>query len=326
MNNSLKEVYDIFKNNISILGPVPTTIDQYNPHLGFSNKSLGSSFEDDFLPLLAANNISAVKSMIAKELINIHKLPISCKSYKTYCSKFLNFLDIVISNNKYSSILKNIQAAYHIDGIETLIESLGGEKTFIKKAIEHSYFFNPELVTKRFNDILNLYNSSQPIPARWQTIRKCGIRPQCGYNFCDIDANGNAKVCAEINKASALTISSGKSSKFQNFKISHIWGQAQNPRYFTNFWNIVFVPAWANDLLDKSSAISGSIASKMINTYMAICIQYYNMNAFSWSSLSMSMPTVINSKDIIHGNYNFFVINPSTSGYPVPFGKVSITI
>lgn len=187
----------------------------------------------------------------------------------------------------------------------------GGDNVLIRKAIAESYFFDQALVSNRFNEIAIKFNAQAPLPARWQSIRKPGIVSQCGYNACDIDTNGNAKVRSVIAKDTGYTISAGN-TVFVNYKISHIWGNAQNPRYFTNYWNLVLVPAWANDLLDKPNAKQGSITSKMLNTYMEICMKYYNMNGLAWTKIGMqAAPNGIKHQDVVKGNFVFNVIEAS---------------
>lgn len=43
-------------------------------------------------------------------------------------------------------------------------------------------------------------------------------------------------------------------------KISHIWGQAFRPYLFTSLWNVVIVPAYLNDLLDKHADNAGILS------------------------------------------------------------------
>ena len=121
-----------------------------------------------------------------------------------------------------------------------------------------------------------------------------------------IDNDGNAQVRMLINDKTGYTISAGKGSIFQNYKISHIWGKAYDPRYFTNLWNIVLVPAWANDLLDKQNPYKGSLESRLQSTIMRICEVLYfgkgekQIGDCRWEELNMPKPSIINDrKDIV---------------------------
>ena len=94
---------------------------------------------------------------------------------------------------------------------------------------------------------------------------------------------------------------------FRNFIISHIWGHAIDPRYFTNLWNIVIVPAWANHLLDKDE--EGTLASAFKATIQKIIIDLYKLdnNNYDWKSIEMDDPTC-KEKEVLHGNYQINTI------------------
>ena len=220
MNSTLFKIYDIFRGNISLLRPI-ATISQYNPHYGFSKKKALQTFESKFPKLIFENRLGELSTLIDEARKDLKGLQ---KSYKTYCTTFLDFLDNVIDNNgkRQKSILKKLASAYHIDGTQSLVDAFGGEDKFIEKAIQESYFFAPELAQSRLLEITNRYIANQPLPARWQGERKSGVRPQSGYNFCDIDTNGNAKVRSIINDLTGYSVSAGDTD-FINYKISHIW-------------------------------------------------------------------------------------------------------
>ena len=93
---------------------------------------------------------------------------------------------------------------------------------------------------------------------------------------------------------------------FRNFIISHIWGHAIDPRYFTNLWNIVIVPAWANHLLDKDE--EGTLASAFKATIQKIITKLYQYNSYDWKSIEMDEPTC-NEEEVLHGNYHINTID-----------------
>lgn len=319
MKQTLNSIYEIYFNNMSLVkNPLPKNPQAYNPHAGFKLTQYFATaeekdFENIFPAMIAEEDFAGLKSLIKKMRKSVNNFNIKHKSAKSYCMSFLKFLETIIATpNKYKKIVKQMQRVYHIDGIESLIEALGGDSVLIRKAIAESYFFDPTLVSNRFNEIANDYSAQKPIPARWQSVRKSGIVSQCGYNACDIDTNGNAKVRSVITKDTGYTISAGNTI-FVNYKISHIWGNAQDPRYFTNYWNLVLVPAWANDLLDKPNAEPGSITSKMLNTYMRICNVLYNMNVLAWNNINMTAPTTKTPKDVVKGDFVFNVIGASVN-------------
>ncbi len=118
-----------------------------------------------------------------------------------------------------------------------------------------------------------------------------------------LDNDGNAEVRSVITEKTGYTVSAGKENIFQNYKISHVWGRAFDPRYFTNLWNIVIVPSWANDLLDKPNARPGTLESKLQSTIMRICEALYfdGIEERDWNTLKLSnKPSVINGgKDVV---------------------------
>lgn len=135
----------------------------------------------------------------------------------------------------------------------------------------------------------------------------------------DIDIDGNRSVREKIKKMTGVTVSEGKDSILQNTIISHVWSRAYDPRYFTSLWNIVLVPAWANSLMDKEDALSGTLASKMRATYMQICSELYN-DVFEsprqednsgetiFGNYLTNLPAIENPDDVIEETYNFNVI------------------
>ena len=123
-------------------------------------------------------------------------------------------------------------------------------------------------------------------------------------NGCNIpvklDGDGNKQVRDIIKEKTGYTISSGRKCIFQNYIISHLWGKAYDPRYFTNFWNIVIVPAWANSLLDKESGDEDSIEFKLKDMFKKICVALYGLDdpQFSeeWDDMASRMGSTSNEK------------------------------
>ena len=138
-----------------------------------------------------------------------------------------------------------------------------------------------------------------------------------------IDRDGNRFVRNLITDKTGITVSQGKDSVLQNTIISHVWGRAYDPRYFTSLWNIVLVPAWANSLMDKEDAPAETLASKMRATYMQLCTKLYNEYQESKESKKgvfpekvegnylSGLPKVKNKEDIISGEFSFNVISES---------------
>ena len=95
---------------------------------------------------------------------------------------------------------------------------------------------------------------------------------------------------------------------FRNFIISHIWGHAIDPRYFTNLWNIVIVPAWANHLLDKEE--EGTLASTFKATIKKVITQLYELqknHKYDWDSIKLVAPNYKDNE--VLDKYKIYQIN-----------------
>lgn len=258
-------------------------------------------------------------------------------------------------NNNYNTVLMSVRESINKsrDGMKSLEMHLG-EEDFIKLAIESSYFFSPELVKERFDEIkdyIRMNKEDDPafdkeqykvkfLPARYSSKedaedgvhepveeegkvyfklpnasqRLCviyqegarGKNKKCGGNTCG-GGNGNARVCQLIKDRTGYDLGAKADKRdFKNCIISHIWGNAIDPRYFTNLWNIAIVPAWANHLLDKDE--TGTLGSKLKATIQKIIIELYHLNSYDWKSIKMDVPTY-NEAEVLHGEYQINIIN-----------------
>ena len=258
--------------------------------------------------------------------------------------------------NDLSSVCNSINNSQNpkVDGMDSLIEYIKEEK-FVKLAIESSYFFSPDLVAERFEEIkeyicqqkvvdpafdkydikylparysskedaedgvhepvekekkvyFKLPNASQRLCVIYQEGAR-GKNKKCGGNPCG-GGNGNARVCQLIKDRTGYALGATSDKKhFRNFIISHIWGHAIDPRYFTNLWNIAIVPAWANHLLDKDE--TGTLGSAFKATIQKIIFDLYELDDnddYDWKSIEMDAPT-FNEEEVLHGNYQINTID-----------------
>ena len=287
----------------------------------------------------------------------------------SYLQKYRQFVETKIygkkrlskeDNARFNEILNNIDSVRKsidksqnpkVDGMDSLIEYIS-TKRFIKLAIESSYFFSPDLVVERFEEIKEYICQQKVVdpafdkydikylPARYSSKedaedgvhepvveegkvyfklqnaaqRLCviyqegarGKNKECGGNTCG-GGNGNARVCQLIKDRTGYDLGTTTNKKhFRNFIISHIWGHAIDPRYFTNLWNIVIVPAWANHLLDKDE--EGTLASAFKATIQKIITKLYQYNSYDWKSIEMDEPTC-KEEEVLHGNYQINTID-----------------
>ena len=297
---------------------------------------------------LYARTIVDGMSYIAEDI----KKAIGKNTFDNKCSalkRFRKYLETDLSglkdegtynNNTYRNAINKPMLA-KIDGIVALANEIGEDK-FITWAIEQSYFFAPDIVAERMNKLIeDLENKTTPLPARKTT--KNDKDAEEGYFHSEIDGNtyyidgdikipvtlskdGNDFVRSLISNETGFTIGAGKDTIFQNYIISHLWGRAYDPRYYTNFWNIVLVPAWANSLLDKNGE-EGSLASKLKATFMAISKKLYKAIGVNWNGLNMKEPNKPNKDDGRKGKYSIKILcKKDNKGKCKPIKTIDITL
>ena len=264
------------------------------------------------------------------------------KLFRKYLETNLSGLKVkgTYNNNTYRNAINKPMLA-KIDGIVALANEIG-EAKFIKLAIEQSYFFAPIIVADRMNKLIkDLGNKTTPLPARKTT--KNDKDAEEGYSHSKMGGNtyyieGNIKIPITLSKdgndfvrslisnETGFTVGAGKDTIFQNYIISHLWGRAYDPRYYTNFWNIVLVPAWANSLLDKNGE-EGSLASKLKATFMAISKKLYMAKGVNWNGLNMTEPQIPNNNDVRKDDYSIKILcKKDNKGKCTPIKTIYITL
>ena len=174
---------------------------------------------------------------------------------------------------------------------------------FIEIAIESTLFFDPELVLARQNTLEQLFMAKKPatIPAR------CWRNTQPTNPLILPDYTGNSYTRKLIKQFTGYEVS-GKSAQITGCQISHIWGMATDPGFFTSLWNIALIPAWANHLMGIQNPASNSLASQMQNTVKAICHELYSMNSLNFGKLQIPTPPSFVGADVMHGVYTISII------------------
>ena len=214
-----------------------------------------------------------------------------------------------------------------IDGTNTLVNGALAHARiiFVKLAIESSLFFSADIVGERCNELSKMFNSKANVPARYTDDKTICTAPVKGrpavyningksYNVI-VDKDGNDFVRKLINDKTGYTVSTGKSSIITGYVIFHVWERAFDPRYFTNFWNIVLIPSWAYEPFGGFGTSIRGLASRLQNTIMAICEKLY-------AGTACHIPPVSNPKDVVHGTYEVSVINKKSS---LPLGAITKT-
>lgn len=156
-----------------------------------------------------------------------------------------------------------------IDGIDQLVSLYENQDKFVKAFLENTLFLPTEIVRLRNQEIIELYQSGGKLPIRYSPSHHeaLGIKNKAeaiiftrhnearlpsypSFNI-KIDNDGNHENRRSIKKHLGQTISTGKNSTVKNYVISHVWGLASHPLFFSSLWNIVLIPAHFNYLMDK---------------------------------------------------------------------------
>lgn len=174
-------------------------------------------------------------------------------------------------------------------------------------------------IQKRDNDGLVFFmHESQPLCIIYQENARKKDKEDCSENTCG-GGNGNARVCQLIKRCTGYALGEKADERdFKNCIISHIWGNAIDPRYFTNLWNIAIVPAWANHLLDKDE--TGTLGSKLKATIQKIITVLYDFDNLDWSRIQMTAPKCCKEEEVISGRYQINIIDHKSGDEPL--GKI----
>lgn len=172
-----------------------------------------------------------------------------------------------------------------LEGLIELIAGAGSEgmseeeklKLFARHMIQKSYFFRPESVNCRHQEILASINNNERVPVRFSTARgtyteedgsladlvrevaiDASIQRRIMYNSFGrripvfIDRDNNREVRGIIERFSGARVSQGRlRSNIRAAIISHVWGNAYDPLCFTNLWNVVVIPDYINPIMEK---------------------------------------------------------------------------
>lgn len=290
--------------------------------------------------ILAGLDSSKVKQR--KDLTNI-------RSALRMFSKYVTSDDYTSTSQPVSELSRNPQRIRNqninqIDGMSILIDLFPEIKHFIEFVLSGCYFFSQDDIKEQHQEIIHHIQNKIPLPARHSTnIRLYKNRKDIKrgsknviYNdgFSDdilinIDGNGNASIDKLFTEKTRCYLKGSKSRKpdFINLTISHIWGNAFDPRYFTNLWNIVLVPSFANDILDKPASHDGSyyLGSALLNTLKCILYKLYELDLLNWKDINLNQPTYLSEK-VIHGTYKINVFNTAVDNSIPDIGTIEVSI
>lgn len=212
-------------------------------------------------------------------------------------AQITDLIEYMVKSSYFFSV-ESVDARYN-----TMCDILNNNRAkgeYVLKAEENGFLYCRYSTTKGENSpyydayetLLNKdYRSSKTKILEYQKVDGNDVY----YKFSEknfvkvkIDNDGNSWVRSLINKVCGYWVSKGKDSTIKNATISHIWGNASNPLYFTSLWNIVIVPTFCNFILDKNEIKSENneeiedqkyldIINKVNNAFKAICWKMYDI-------------------------------------------------
>jgi hypothetical protein len=173
-----------------------------------------------------------------------------------------------------------------IDGLDFLMDMFFKDKVSMDRLFEYIYFFDKDLVKEHAAQILeDIADEEKSIPVRYshkdgayfkknnvkrsspnlknkmaakKTMESdayyANINGRSEIRVC-IDPDGNKTIKDYIFQKTKHSFERGKST-IVNSMISHIWGNTNDPLFFSLLWNIVITPLPLSFILDKNADIT----------------------------------------------------------------------
>ena len=244
--------------------------------------------------------------------------------------------------NKDIDAIKKIESeVLAFNGTDSLLAHFNNQASaFISTVMRDSFFFSKKDAKKRFTKISKAIQHNNTLPARKSIDNTIQSKIGSQLVFLSEDVNTHQKLTINIKRDSdgnkcvkdlianttGYKISAGYNSNFQYYIISHIWGDAFDPRNFTSLWNLSIVPAWANYILDKGNS-NDLLVKQLINTFKAVCFKHYAMKKMDWKSIGKNVNEMIPDRQfVVHGSYTINVIGNKKNGAFGRIKTVSITV
>ena len=203
-----------------------------------------------------------------------------------------------------------------IDGLDFLMDNFFEDEIILDKLFDYIYFIDVDVVKEQANKVLAEIKDGNPIPVRFSqrggayfknnATRKSSpkiknrkdaynlLKNEVYYSSANgrseirvcIDSDGNKSIKDYISDKTKHSFTNGKSTII-NSMISHIWGNTNDPLFFSLLWNIVITPLPISFILDKQEdtiyrTTVNERNKKFINEFKslikAISIQLYDPN------------------------------------------------
>ena len=313
----------------------------------------------DFFKRLHAIAVNGgANSAKARTILKQHNIkPSNTSSWTSVIDAYILFMTDLINNgsvrsssthyrvtpwNKDIDKIKKIESeVLAFNGTDSLLARFNNQASaFISTVMRDSFFFSKKDAEERFTKISEDIQYNNTLPARKSIDNTIQSKIGSQLVFLSEDVNTHQKLTINIERDSdgnkcvkdliadttGYKISAGYNSNFQYYIISHIWGDAFDPRNFTSFWNLSIVPAWANFILDKGNS-NDLLAKQLINTFKAVCFKHYDMNYMNWKSIGKNVNEMMPDRQfVVHGSYTINVIDNKKNGAFGRIKTVSITV
>lgn len=188
------------------------------------------------------------------------------------------------------------------------------EDALIEHIVEHTLFFDREMVRSQARDIRALVRTGQALPARFTsntnyflqhavktttprfknvseavkfTKYECDPDGHIDETKClfhrgtkirvKIDAAGNYAPKCTILRYTGHRVSWGQISTVVNYTIAHIWAKTDNPLFFNSLWNYALLPTHCTFITDKRDD-SHHLVKRVKDLIRAISWELYDPN------------------------------------------------
>lgn len=198
-----------------------------------------------------------------------------------------------------------------IDGLDNLKNLFESDDDFINHFIESVFFFDLETIISQSQEVINNIKTYNKIPIRYSEKFKSLFKVDSefidDFNKIEnkktavafsknhsifhnetgitiiVDPDNSNYVRRAIKSNTGYKVSAGKHSDIQNYTISHVWGQTDNPLFFSLLWNVTLIPTYLGFILDKPDHIE--LIKKLKLIMKAICFELYDPNKLMNSNL-----------------------------------------
>lgn len=201
-----------------------------------------------------------------------------------------------------------------INGLVALCSLFENEDALIEHIVEHTLFFDREMVRDQARDLRALIRTGQALPVRFTsnanyflqhavktttprfknkseavkfTKYECDPDGHIDETKClfhretkirvKIDADGNYAPKCTILRYTGHRVSWGQTSTVVNYTIAHIWAKTDNPLFFNSLWNYALLPTHCAFITDKRDD-SHPLVKRVKDLIRAISWELYDPN------------------------------------------------